>query len=402
MKKRSILIVIPRIPIPTFSGERIRSVHNIKALNEVYDVRLVAISESLPTEEAIAFLEENTSSYKIFVKRGVLCRLNTLKSIVNGLPMQVNYFYFKDIQEYILNMADKSDLVFCSLARTAEYAKNINKPKIVDITDSLAVNYKRSGRQVRSWFWKMLYFMESRKMFRYEREIVSVFDKSLLVNTEEIEFLGSEKRLVWAPQCAQGRLLQLNSKHPEKNNNVVFFGKMDYPPNVDAVLWFCENVLPFVNPEIELKVIGARPIRKIKDLENKYKNVTVTGYVDDPYDVIASSLCAVAPMFTGSGMQTKVLEAMAVGSIAVTTSLSARPIKGAHDGKELLVEDDPSRMAELINDIYAHPKKFSEIRRNAKKFIGENFTWEIYSKNITALVEEVISGRLMTDKNNRK
>ena len=75
---------------------------------------------------------------------------------------------------------------------------------------------------------------------------------------------------------------------------------------------------------------------------------------------------------------------------------------GAHDGKELLVEDDPSRMAELINDIYAHPKKFSEIRRNAKKFIGENFTWEIYSKNITALVEEVISGRLMTDKNNRK
>ncbi len=169
----------------------------------------------------------------------------------------------------------------------------------------------------------------------------------------------------------------------------VSFGKMNYQPNIDAVMWFVENVLPLINKNLKFCIIGAYPPKEIKGLEKKYKNIVVTGFLDDPYEILKSSLCVVAPMQTGGGIQNKILECMALGTINIVSSLAAKPIGGVH-GEHFLVIDKPEEIAQTINDIYANPHKYEHIKINSREFIKNNFTWTIYENKLMKIIQEVL------------
>jgi glycosyltransferase involved in cell wall biosynthesis len=173
-------------------------------------------------------------------------------------------------------------------------------------------------------------------------------------------------------------------------NHIAFFGKMDYQPNIDAVLWFVENVLPYLNKTLKFIVVGAYPAKVIQDLSKNFQNVKVTGFVEDPYLILKSSLCVVAPMQTGAGIQTKILECMALGTINIVSSLAAKPI-GAEHGKHFLVCDDPKEMANVINNIYKNPKNFEYLKIGAREFIKNNFTWGIYEKKLLNVIDNLLN-----------
>jgi glycosyltransferase involved in cell wall biosynthesis len=166
---------------------------------------------------------------------------------------------------------------------------------------------------------------------------------------------------------------------------------MDYQPNVDAVLWFSEKVLPLLPSDLKFFIIGANPTKKVKKLAKKYQNVVVTGFVEDPYEILKSSLCVVSPMQTGGGIQNKVLESMALGTINILSSIAARPI-GAKNGEEYLVIDHPEQMGEEICKIWKNPSLYSHFRQKSRDFIARNFTWERYEEiliqNLFELIEK--------------
>ncbi|MEM2954762.1 MAG: glycosyltransferase, partial [Candidatus Nanoarchaeia archaeon] len=191
-------------------------------------------------------------------------------------------------------------------------------------------------------------------------------------------------------------LFKYTKQNKKYSNCIVFFGKMNYQPNIDAVLWFVKNVLPKLNKELKVHIVGAHPSEKIKNLEKKYKNIIVTGFVKDPYEIIKSSLCVVAPMQTGGGIQNKILESMALGTINIMSSLAAKPI-GARHKKEIIIADDPKKMAYFINDIFKNPKKYEYLKDNSKKFIANNFTWSIYEKNIIKIIKEVVQNNFLPE-----
>jgi len=164
---------------------------------------------------------------------------------------------------------------------------------------------------------------------------------------------------------------------------------MDYQPNIDAVLWFVANVLPRLDQNLTFGIVGAYPTKKVKSLERKYKNVVVTGFVEDPYEIVKSSLCVVAPMQTGGGIQNKVLESMALGTINIVSSLAAKPI-AARNTEEFLVIDDPVDIALTINDIYKNPEKYVHIKEKSREYIKANFTWSIYERKIIDVIKSVV------------
>jgi len=94
-------------------------------------------------------------------------------------------------------------------------------------------------------------------------------------------------------------------------------------------------------------------------------------------------------MQTGGGIQNKVLQTMALGTINILTSLPAKPI-GGKNGSEFLVVDDPLEMAKLINETYENPQKFEQIKYNAREHIKKNFTWKIYEENLLKIIQEVL------------
>lgn len=332
-------------------------------------------------------MEKYTNSYKVFEKSKIDFFLSASRIFFNEEPLQVNYYYFKDVQDYINSISKEMDCVIATLIRTSKYALNINKPKIFDMADSLAINYRRSIPNVKSLFWKIIYMFESKRLFDYENFTIKQYDKTFLFNRHEIEYFNIPNKIKFIPHGVSEKLLSYEKIDNKYKNYVAFFGKMDYQPNIDAVLWFVKNVLDKLNPNIKFIIVGGNPTKKIKKL-NKRANIEVTGFIEDPYLILKSSLCIVAPMQTGAGIQNKILETMALGSINIVSTLAATPI-GAKNNKDFIVLDDSNDIAGTINDIFVNQDKYNFYKKNSRTFIRNNFTWQIYENFYIKTMEEV-------------
>jgi len=385
-----LLFLSSRIPYPPIGGDRLKNYWLLKILSKHFEVHLVSITDTEASEEFYEWAQEIRLSYKIFQKRKEQLYFNTLKSlIINKLPLQVNYYYFKDVQDYINRIYKDYDLLFSTLVRTARYIIDKEKPKILEMTDSIGLNYLRSANQTSSLKWKTIYSIESKRLLQFEKHCIEQFDITLFVNKEERDYFNLTHKTEWLPNGVNENLLTYEKRDMKYENHIAFFGKMDYQPNIDAVLWFVENVLPYLSKIVKFIVVGAYPAKVIQGLSKNFQNVEVTGFVEDPYIILKSSLCLVAPMQTGAGIQNKVLESMALGTINIVSSLAARPI-GAEHGKHFLVCDDSKDIADIINKINENPKNFENLKVNAKDFIKNNFVWSIYEKKLLEVINSVL------------
>ncbi len=390
--RKKVLFLSSRLPFPLISGERVKNYNLLNVLSKHFKVHFVSLTDEDIPKDFFNWAQEKNISYRIFKKPKISYLKNLPKAVFNREPLQVSYFYFKDVQKYIDSIYKDFDLLFPTLIRTAKYVWEKDKPKIIDFADSIAQNYLKSKEKTKSPFWKIVYEIEGKRLLEFEKKCIEQFDRAFLFNIEEVQYFNSPK-VQWMPHGVKEELLTYNKNTDKYKNWIVFFGKMDYQPNVDAVLWFKEHVLPYINPEITFAIVGARPTEKIKRIENEFENVKVFGFVNDPYEMLRNSMAVVAPMQTGGGIQNKLLEAMAVEGLVITTSLSARPIVGAKNKEHFLVEDSPKGFAETINKLYETKNRHENIRKKARDFIKNNFTWEIYEKKLLTTIEKILRGK---------
>lgn len=393
--KKDIVAVFSQLPLPEFAGDRQMVNNHLKNLSTKYNVSAVIICTESPTEEVHSFLKEHTVSYKIFQ----LSKFQILKNLIIGFisnePLQVGYYYSKEIQSFIDKTAVEKDIFFCCNIRTAKYAAKCNLPKFIDLIDSISLNYKRSFKNVKSLLWKIIYWYESRKLYQYERKIISTFNASFVVNFNEKEYWSSELKtntIIWLPNGIKPHLFDYNKKIENwHQKSIVFLGKMDYQPNIDAVLWFIDNVYHLLDKDIQFFVIGARPTKKILKKAKPFKNIHIEGYLEDPYLIINSSNLIVSPMQTGGGVQNKILEGMAMAKVNVSTKLGADSILYAEDNKHFFVEDNPIKMAELINEICNNPNEngYMSMGKEAKKLVKDVYTWNNHGEKVIETLEKL-------------
>jgi len=381
-KKNKLLLISSRLPYPPIGGDKLKSYNLLKILSSHFDVHLVIITDEILIKEAELELKKYTKSIKVFRKRKYRFYINLLKFLFNFLPLQVNYYYFKDVQKYINDISEDMNLAVSILVRTSEYLKNFNKKKYLDMVDSIGLNYRRSQKNVKSLFWKTVYSVETNRLLKYEEKMVRNFNATFFVNKFEAEYWSEHGKTEWIPNGVNEKLFSYNKLDSKYKNYIAFFGKMDYQPNIDAVMWFVGNVLSNLKKEIKFIVVGTKPTKEVLNLSKKYQNVEITGFVDDPYEILNSSLAIVAPMQTGGGIQNKILESMALRTINIVSSLAAKPIVGAKDKEHLLICDEPLKIANLINDIFLENSKYNNIKENAKKLIEENYTWKKYEEKL--------------------
>lgn len=310
------------------------------------------------------------------------------KSIWNKLPLQVNYYYYSDVKSFIDSQAKNYDLLYCNLIRTAKYADNLSLPKVLDMVDSIGQNYRSSLLKTTSLFWRVIYFFEANRLLSFEKKCISVFDQTLFVNPFERDFYKNPERTLWTKLGVRDELFQYQKKTKGYEKSVCFLGKMNYQPNVDAVVWFCKNVLSFL-PNFKFVIVGSEPTAQVMGLAGTYPNVVVTGFVEDPFEILNSSLGVVAPMQTGAGVQNKVLEAMALGKPVVVSSLAANAIVGAKNRTHFYIEDNPKQIAEVIQSFGT--AESSEVAAAGRKFVFENYSWKKYGEDLNAIVKKILS-----------
>jgi polysaccharide biosynthesis protein PslH len=135
---------------------------------------------------------------------------------------------------------------------------------------------------------------------------------------------------------------------PRAKDEVLFVGNYLHPPNVEGALWLAREVWPLVRqqrPGARLTLAGRAPPSTIQSLAAP--DIRVPGDLDDLRPLYARSSLVAAPIFWGTGVRIKLLEALACGMPVVTTALAAEGID-LHQGTSALFAEQPAEFAAAI------------------------------------------------------
>lgn len=396
--KKNCLMILPRPIFPLVSGYSNKNYNLIQCLSLEYNLSLIILSTQKLCEEEIAYYKEYTCRVTEIVAHKYENYMTAFWYLLSTRPIQVGYYYKKAVAKYVRMISQDSDIVIASLVRTVKYLEEVPNSciKIFDMVDSIGLNYIHSLHQTTSVFWKLLYKIEGKRLINYEKEQVAKADCSFFVNEKEENFYSKYGSTAWLPHGVKEELFSYNKNDSRYEKSVAFIGKMDYQPNIDAVKWYIEKVHVVIGKKIPLIIVGAYPTKDILEIAKKAKNVTVTGYCEDPYLYLKSCLAVIAPMQTGGGIQNKVLEGMALGKINVITSLAAAPIENGKGSKLFLVADTAEQYSKILIDVLENSGMYEDIGIRAKNFVMKKFTWKVYCS--TFLKNIVISEKSKDEK----
>lgn len=393
--KPNCFFIVSRVPYPPIGGDKLKYFNMVEILRMRFKISMIIITDEKITDEMKEYLDNSCNKYKIFRYSTIRFKFNAVKAFFSSLPLQVGYYYFKEVHEYCIQEIKPEDFIMANLIRTALYVQDLPNRKFIDIIDSIYLNYIRSIDSVSSFFWRTIYAVEIKRLQGFEQTCVKNFDASLFVNWSERNYYNGYGRAVWIPNGVNSNLLKTNYFKKKKSTcpEVVFFGKMDYQPNIDAVIWLVNKVLPLL-PNLKIRIVGSSPHSSIIELRKKYfNNVVIEGYLKDPYQVMFDATAVVAPMQTGGGIQNKILEAMAIGAVVLTTTLGAKAIIGAIDGEHLIICDKPQDYAVSIARLHYKSIELNVIGAKAKQLMKEQFTWDLYAQKLYEVIDEVTFDR---------
>jgi glycosyltransferase involved in cell wall biosynthesis len=152
---------------------------------------------------------------------------------------------------------------------------------------------------------------------------------------------------------------------------------MDYFANVDGIRWFCKEVLPIVRacrPDVVFQIVGGYPTKEVQQLAIP-DHVDVTGFVEDVRPYLRAATAVVVPLQVGGGTRLKILEALAMGKVVVTTSIGTEGIK-AIPGEEILVADHPGEFAKQIVRALNNPALRSQVGIAGRRLVEKRYSWE--------------------------
>jgi sugar transferase (PEP-CTERM/EpsH1 system associated) len=289
------------------------------------------------------------------------------------------------------------DLVFVYCSSMAQFIPMPSQlPVVIDFVDADSakwIQYSKSGSFLRSWF----YAREGNSLARYEEKIAREFNLCFVATQQEAVDLGGGRcRSVEVVHNGVQTPPSLDSsKLPEDIRRLqpyaLFVGTMSYRPNVDAVQYFVEEILPLVrqtHPAMRFVIVGRDPTPDVKKL-SQVRGVVVTGSVPDVHPFLAGAAMAVAPFRIAQGVQNKVLEALASGVPIVLTS---KPARGISDPAKqfLLVADTPADFAATMRSVLEDP----QIRQKslaAAPDLQKSLSWEPTLSRMECLLLELAS-----------
>ncbi|MGQ9889488.1 MAG: glycosyltransferase [Aggregatilineales bacterium] len=253
--------------------------------------------------------------------------------------------------------------------------------------------YRVDRRTPRRWPLAAYSLIQWRRIQTFERDVCRQVNCVLAVSDEDAAALRPFRPDGCVHVIPNGIFIsdyaRANQRLDLGPNALVFTGKMDYRPNVDAMLWFTDAVLPQVQraiPTARLYIVGQRPHPQIERLREK-AGVFVTGWVDAVQPYLRAAAVYTAPLRMGSGTRLKILEAMAAGCAVVATSAAAAGLPAAVKSA-LVLADDASEMTDAIVTLLDDPPRRFQLGQAALAVVKSHFDWAILLPRLLAAYKE--------------
>ena len=391
-----IFVLLPRIPYPLEKGDKLRAFNQIKQLAKHNEIVLCALNDDPKVSEQDAFhaLQPYCQSINFIRIKKLQILWGLIRAFFKGLPLQCGYFYNRKAARKIdaLIAKHKPDMLYGQLLRVAEYIRYKNLPKAIDYQDIFSYGMKRRA-DIASCVTRPIYNMEYHRLKRYEAALFDNFDVKSIISEPDRDLFPHERRdeILIIPNGVDHDYFKPQER--EKQYDLVFTGNMSYPPNVNAVEYLANEILPIVwktMPEVKLYIAGATPDPKVKKAASE--RIIVSGWLDDIRDAYAQSRVFIAPMRIGTGLQNKLLEAMSMRLPSITSPLANASL-GAKPNEEILVGSNAEEMAQHIITLLTDKEKAERLAQAGFDFTNRVYDWGKATAILEHEMQKVLKGR---------
>ena len=387
-----ILVVLPRFPYPLEKGDKLRAYHQIVELSKRNEVYLFAVSHKKVLPEQLEALKPYCREIKVVTPMRLVSYKNVVRNYFFTKSLQMGYWDSQSARRACKTFERKvqPDVLYNQMVRTVPLVARSKCPKVMDFQDALSMNTERRMEQAHG-LWHYILHFEFKMLRSTEYNAFKIFDRLTIISE-------SDRDAIPHRQGGNIRVIRngvdfeyFKPVETEKKYDVVFCGNMQYRPNVDAARYLVEEVMPLVwehRPDTQVVLAGATPKASVRRLAGP--RVTVTGSVDDIRPYYAQSKVFAAPMRLGSGLQNKLLEAMAMGVSCVTTPVANEAL-GATHGNQIMIGNDAQQLADNIIKLLEDEQLRHTMAARATTFVHEHFSWETNGQALEELLKEAIA-----------
>lgn len=408
--QRSILFLTPQLPYPPEQGTAIRNYYLIAQTAERYDVSLLSFAEPGAVDPGpLARLCSRIVTVPV-PQRTTAQRLRTLL-VTRDPDMAHRLASERYAQELRRLLADRRyDIVQVEGIELASYGRMVaswpeaGAPVLVyDAHNAEYLLQKRAFltdvRRPRRWPQAAYSCAQWLRLRCYEREMCQRADGVVAVSEPDARAIarlapGVAPLVIPNGVDTRNYRTDLPDSLPLRHPNLVFTGKMDFRPNVDAMRWFHGQVWPEIRrrvPEAHLYIVGKAPHPEVQRL-GREPGITVTGYVPDILPYFGGADVYIVPLRVGGGTRLKVLEALATGLPMVSTRLGAEGIE-LQDGEHALLADTPAAFSAAVVRLLHDPALRERLSRQARQLAEERYDWRRIVPRLFPLYEELTKGR---------
>ncbi|MFZ1401063.1 MAG: glycosyltransferase [Candidatus Promineifilaceae bacterium] len=400
-----VLLLTPQLPYPPHQGTSLRNFHIIRGLAQACEVSLLSfleLGQSVAADRIgpLAELCERIETVPV-PQRTTGKRLQQL--LTTRRPDMAHRLYspaFTARLRQLLQTAD-FDIVQIEGIELARYLPVVRqgspRSKIVfddhnAETELQRRNFLTDLRQPRRWVAAAYSAEQVRRLRKFERWVCQQADWVTAVSHPDqihLEKLTNGKTPITViPNSLDVPQFQLEAAEAIPSD-IVFSGKMDYRPNVDAVLWFVAEVWPMVKkerPSTTFTIVGQKPHARLARLKAE-PGITLTGWVDRVEPYLAGAKLFILPFRVGSGTRLKLIEAMAAGKAVVSTAVGAEGFP-VMDGREIRLVEDGGGFGTAVLHLLNHPQERQRLGQAAQQF-AQQYDWRVVVPKFLEIYEAV-------------
>ena len=391
-----ILYVCHRFPYPPRRGGTIRPFNMIKHLAQSHEVVVCSLSRSDRETHDAQGIAPFCAEFHIGQVDNRVQALRMLATLPTTLTASASFFHSNKLVRDIKRVLREQtfDLIFVHCSSVAHYVAKVQGiPKILDFGDMDSQKWLEYA-QHKAFPLSLGYWWEGARLRAEEKRLAACFDFCTAITRAERQTMtdyGVKTPTDWFPNGVDNSFFAPIADVAYDPDTIVFIGRMDYFPNQQCMLDFCADVMPRLRarrPSIRLQIVGADPSPEIRQL-GELPGVTVTGTVPDVRPYVTQAALTVAPLRIARGTQNKILEAMAMGTPVVCSSVAAGGVD-AVPGEHFITADSADDMCNTILRILDDPVERARLAHAGRARVLSNHAWPSSMKRLDAIIERCV------------
>jgi len=386
-----------KLPFHPKDGETVAITQLLESLNRS-NHSIFSLILNIENNDNEQYNKINSSfSFKIVIKNTKINYLQLfLSDIFSSTPYIAKRFLSKSYLNNLIELINNwnPDLIIADSLYTAQYFKFIKTGNYLKIYRAHNIEYKiwqKRAKNDKNLVKKLYSYFLAQRLKNYEHKIANISDKILTISTEDSKYW-----LKYTPRNKISYLPVTFNIYPNKieyssKPDFIFLGSLDWHPNLEALNWFINKVWSIILtkiPNAKLHIAGKNADKNWAKKLKSTPNLLFYGEIDSPVEYLSKGRILISPLFSGSGIRIKILEALSLGLPIVASSLAVKGLELTNNKNILLANNEYDFSNACIN-LYKDKLLWEKLANNGKKFIKENFSSDIIDKKLNNFMQSL-------------